>query len=379
MKFETKALHGSTVIDQRTGASSIPIYQASTFHWFDLDEEKQYDYARSGNPTREALEEMIAQLEGGVKGFAFASGMAAITSTLLLFSSGDHLVACTDIYGGTFRALTKVFSRLGIETTFVDATDLGALRGAVRPNTKALLLETPSNPTLQIIDLRKAVEIAKEYDLLTIVDNTFMSPYLQRPLELGVDIVIHSGTKFLGGHSDVVAGLVVVNEQKLARELYTIQNGFGAILGPQDSWLLMRGMKTLPIRMKQSQETAGKIARWLQTQKSVAKVYYPGLEEHPGFAIHRQQSFGPGAVLSFDVGSAQGVRSLCAKLSLPLIAVSLGAVESILSYPARMSHASMPKEEREKRGITEGLLRLSVGLEDADDLMEDLDQALRHI
>lgn len=376
MKIDTLALHTGVEIDSQTGASSVPIYQASTFHQDEWDGNQEFDYSRSGNPTRKALEHVIAELEGGTHGFAFASGMAAISGVLLTFAAGDHIVACEDIYGGTFRALTKVLSRLGIDTTFVDATDLAQIQQAIKPSTKALMLETPSNPTLKIIDLRGAAKLARENGLLTIVDNTFMSPYLQRPHELGIDIVVHSGTKFLGGHSDVLAGLVTVKNAALAREIYLIQNGLGGVLGPQDSWLLMRGIKTLPVRMKQSQQTALSLSQYLEKHPKVRNVYYPGLERHPGREIHLQQAAGPGAVLSFELDDARHVQKFVEATQLPLFAVSLGAVESILSYPVKMSHAAIPKQEREKRGITEGLLRFSVGLEDPDDLLEDLDKAL---
>ncbi|MCL6548904.1 MAG: aminotransferase class I/II-fold pyridoxal phosphate-dependent enzyme, partial [Alicyclobacillus sp.] len=273
LRFETLNLHTGNEVDPHTGAASVPIYQASTFHQPDFDASPEFDYARSGNPTRAALERMAAALEGGAAGFAFASGMAAITAVLLLFPSGSHIVACEDIYGGTYRALTRVFARLGVEATFVDATDLDQVRAAIRPNTRALYLETPSNPTLKITDLAAACALARERGLLTIVDNTFMSPYLQRPHEWGADIVIHSATKFLGGHSDVVAGLATVADARLRPELYLIQNGFGGVLGPYDSWLVMRGIKTLSVRMRQSQTSAQAIARFLQGHPAVRRVY----------------------------------------------------------------------------------------------------------
>jgi len=379
MDFSTKLLHGTTQIDTVTGASSIPIYQASTFHQFDIDEPGAFDYARSGNPTRQALEEAIAVLEGGKRGFAFASGMAAISSVFMLFSTGDHLIVAEDVYGGTYRFLTRILSRMGIEVSFVDATKLEEIEANIRPNTKAIYLETPSNPTLKVTDLAAACEIAQKYGLLSIVDNTFMTPYYQRPLELGVDIVIHSATKFLGGHSDVVAGLVVTKDEELGQQLYTIQNGFGAILGMQDCWLVMRGLKTLKARLDVSTKNAGIIASWLNSHPLVKKVYYTGLPEHEGHHIHNRQSTGHGAVLSFDVGSRENVKALFSAVKLPLVAVSLGAVESILSYPVTMSHASMPPTERDSRGITEGLIRLSVGLEDVEDLLQDLDNGLRAI
>jgi len=379
LKRETQCLHTGNEVDVQTGASSVPIYQASTFHQQGFDDNPQFDYARSGNPTRQALEDIIAALEGGTRGFAFASGMAAITATLLLLSTGDHVVACEDIYGGSFRALTRVFSRLGIETTFVDTTDVLAVESAICTNTRAMLLETPSNPTLKITDLRACLALARDRGILSIVDNTFMSPYLQRPHDLGADIVVHSATKFLGGHSDVVAGLATVANDVIGDELYLIQNGFGAVLGPHDSWLVMRGIKTLAIRMRQSQDTAMQLANFFVNHPKVGKVYYPGLLQHPGSTVHAAQTDGPGAVLSLELADAQAVDKLVHQLRLPLFAVSLGAVESILSYPRTMSHAAMPTAEREKRGITDGLLRLSVGLEDVADLLEDFETALRFV
>jgi cysteine-S-conjugate beta-lyase len=379
MRFDTLALHSGVELDGETGASSVPIYQSSTFHQKEWGKPPLYDYSRSGNPTRHAVEHLIAELEGAKYGFAFASGIAAVTSVLLTLSSGDHVVAGRDIYGGTYRALTRVFERLGISTTFVDATDTNEIAASIRGNTKMMLLETPSNPTLQITNLRSSVQLAKEYGVITVVDNTFMSPFLQHPHHLGVDVVVHSGTKFLGGHSDVLAGLVTVMDKNLADEIYLIQNGFGAVLSPHDSWLLMRGMKTLPIRMRQSQTSALELARYLDSHEKVKRVYYPGLPNHIGYKIHRDQADGPGAVLSFEVEDEKTVQTLVEKLQLPLFAVSLGAVETILSYPANMSHASMPERERLTRGITNGLLRLSVGLESTEDLITDFDEAFRCI
>lgn len=378
MKFETLSLHTGNEMDPHTGASSIPIYQASTFHQAAIDGHPEFDYGRSGNPTRQALEQMMATLEGGVAGFAFASGMAAITAVLLTLSAGDHVVACEDIYGGTFRALTRVFPRLGIETTFVDMTQLDRVAAAIRPNTRCLWIESPSNPNLRVVDLSALVALARTKDLLTVADNTFMSPYLQRPHALGVDVVVHSGTKFLGGHSDVIAGIVTVAREELIPEVYLIQNGFGGVLAPHDSWLLMRGIKTLAVRMKQSQATAAQIATYLTQHNGIRRVYYPGLPSHPGHALHMAQADGAGAVLSFELsGGREAVRQFAGRMKLPLFAVSLGAVETIVTYPATMSHAAMPMVEREMRGISDGLLRMSVGLEDADDLLTDLEQALR--
>ncbi|MBL0387753.1 aminotransferase class I/II-fold pyridoxal phosphate-dependent enzyme [Tumebacillus sp. ITR2] len=377
MSFATHVLHTGNEIDPVTGAAAFPIYQASTFHQEDPWNPPAYEYARSGNPTRHAVEDAVAKLEGGTRGFAFGSGMAAITTTLFLFSQGDHIVACDDIYGGTFRALTQLINRFGIETTFVDATNLDEIRAAIRPNTKGLFLETPSNPTMKIIDLAGAAQIAKEHGLLSIIDNTFMTPYLQRPLELGIDIVIHSATKFLGGHSDVVAGVVVTRDEELGKRLYFLQNACGGVLGPQDCFLLQRGLKTLKVRMDASCAGAEKIAHYLYERGDIEQVYYPGLPSHAGHEIQKSQADGFGAVVSFDLGTEERARKLMERVQLPLVAVSLGAVESILSYPRMMSHNGMPAEERLKRKIGDGLLRFSIGLEDPNDLIADLEQALK--
>lgn len=376
MDFGTKVLHTGNEIDSVTGAVSYPIYQVSTFRQPNIDEFGPYDYARSGNPTRDALEGVIAQLEEGTKGFAFASGMAAISSVFLLFSPGDHLVVCEDVYGGTYRALTRLFSRLGVEVTFTDTTDSEAVLKAIRPNTKGLYLESPSNPLLKITDLTAMVDIAQARGILTIIDNTFMTPYWQKPLKLGIDIVTHSATKFIGGHSDVIAGLVVVKDKKLAKELQFIQNSFGAILGPQDSWLLMRGIKTLKIRMDSHEAGARAVAQWLKEQAEITKVYYPGLPEHPGHEIHKKQAGGFGGIVTFKTQTPELAKQVMNNVKLPALAVSLGAVESIISFPPKMSHAAMPPEERQKRGITDDLIRLSVGIEDPADLIADLSQAL---
>lgn len=377
-KFDTKLIHFGNEVDAATGASSVPIYQASTFHHHDIFNPPEYDYSRSGNPTRQALEDYIAVLEGGSRGLAFASGMAAISTTFMLFSAGDHLIVTEDVYGGTYRLLTNILSRMNIEATFVDMTDFAAVQAALKPNTKAVFMETPSNPTLKITDLALIAKWAQENDLLSIVDNTFMTPYYQRPIELGVDIVLHSATKFLGGHSDVLAGLAVARNESLGNRLKYLQNGLGTVLGAQDSWLLMRGMKTLGARMAHSEISARKLADWLSRRDDIDAVFYPGLPEHPGREIQERQSAGYGAVVSFDVGSGERAKEVLSKVRLPLVAVSLGAVESILSYPAMMSHASMPQEVRHERGITDGLLRFSVGLEDIGDLIADLEHALKN-
>ncbi|AHM65190.1 cystathionine beta-lyase [Paenibacillus jamilae] len=375
-KFATKLLHFGSEIDSVTGASSVPIYQASTFHHHDIFNPPQHDYSRSGNPTRQALEDYIALLEGGACGFAFASGMAAISTTFMLLSAGDHVIVSEDVYGGTYRLLTSILKRMNIETTFVDMTDLNLVKEALQENTRAVYMETPSNPTLKITNVAGITSWARENGLLTLLDNTFMTPYYQRPIEQGVDIVLHSATKFLGGHSDVLAGLAVARTESLGRQIKQLQNGLGTVLAPQESWLLMRGMKTLEARMAHSEKSAAKLANWLNERNDIEAVYYPGLENHPGRVIHESQSSGYGAVISFDVGSGERAKEVLSRVRIPIVAVSLGAVESILSYPAMMSHAAMPQSVRLERGITDGLLRFSVGLEDIDDLIRDLDEAL---
>ncbi|GFZ29777.1 cystathionine gamma-synthase [Clostridium zeae] len=376
MKFGTKLIHNGNEIDEETGALSIPIYQASTFHQRDIDSFGKYDYSRSGNPTREALEDTIAQLENGHRGFAFSSGMAATSSVLSIFSAGDHIIICEDVYGGTYRITTKVLSRFNIEFTFVDASKLENIRSAIKENTKAIFLETPSNPLLKITDLKGAISLVKEKDIIVIVDNTFMSPYLQRPLDLGADIVVHSATKFIGGHSDVVGGLAVAKTKELADRIYTIQNSFGAILGPQDCWLLLRGLKTLKIRLDAHQATALKLSAWLQEQEQVEKVYYPGLEGHIGKDIHFSQASGAGAVLSFKFKTLEQTKYFLNNIENAAFAVSLGGVETIVSYPAKMSHAAIPREEREALGVSDTLIRVSVGLEEYEDIIESFEKAI---
>ncbi|MHB1005736.1 MAG: trans-sulfuration enzyme family protein [Chloroflexota bacterium] len=375
MHFETQLVHSAGDHDPTTGAVGVPVYQASTFNWADLDHPGRYDYARAGNPTREALEQTIANLEGGCQGFAFASGMAAISTVLSLFSAGDHLVVADHVYGGADRVLTRVFNRFGISNSFVDASDTEAIAAAVRPNTKAVYLETPSNPFLSITDLRAAAALAQARGLLSIVDNTFMTPYLQQPLALGCDVVVHSATKFLGGHSDVVAGLAVARDEQVASRIGLLQKALGAILGPHDAWLVLRGIKTLQVRLDREQATAQRLAEWLNARPEVSTVYYPGLPTHPGYDIHNSQAAGSGAVLSFRLGSPEVARTLYARRRLPALAVSLGGVESILSVPARMSHAALSPERKRELGIDDTLARLSVGLEHPDDLIADLAEA----
>ncbi|PKH11026.1 bifunctional cystathionine gamma-lyase/homocysteine desulfhydrase [Planomicrobium sp. MB-3u-38] len=376
MRAKTRLIHGGIFGDEATGAVSTPIYQVSTYKQEAVGKFKGYEYSRTGNPTRHALEELIADVEYGHAGFAFGSGMAAISSVMMLFSAGDHVILTDDVYGGTYRVMNKVLNRFGLEFTFVDTGNMEEVEAAVKENTKAIFIETPTNPLLKVTDIEAVAKFAETKNLLTIVDNTFMTPYLQSPIKLGADIVLHSATKYIGGHSDVVAGLVVVNSEELASELHFVQNSVGAILGPQDSWLLMRGLKTLGIRMEETGSNAQKIAEFLKGHDAVGKVIYPGLSDHPGHELMKKQATGFGGMISFDVGSKEKAGELLAKLKYFTLAESLGAVESLISVPAQMTHASIPVERRGELGIVEGLVRISVGIEDVEDLIEDLGQAL---
>ncbi|MDT2758602.1 cystathionine gamma-synthase [Enterococcus xiangfangensis] len=376
MDLSTKLIHGGISEDPLTGAVSVPIYQTSTYRQKKLGQPGDFEYSRSGNPTRNALEELIADLEGGVKGFAFGSGLAAIHAVLSLFQPGDHLILGDDVYGGTFRLLEKVFKPLGLSYTMVDSQDLTQLEAALTAHTKALYIETPSNPLLKIIDLEKSAAWAKKNKLLTIVDNTFATPYLQQPLALGADIVLHSGTKYLGGHSDLVAGLVTTNKTDLAEKIGFNQNSIGGVLGPQDSWLLQRGIKTLAVRMEAHQKNAEMIAEFLINHPAVANVYYPGLAAHPGHEIAVKQMRGFGGMIAFELVDEGRVAEFVEALKIITLAESLGGVESLIEVPAVMTHASIPKEKREAAGIKDGLIRLSVGIEAVEDLKNDLEQAL---
>lgn len=377
--IDTLLLHNQYKHDPQTGAINVPIYNTSTFHQFDVDTFGKYDYSRSGNPTREALEDIIALLEGGTKGFAFASGIAAISTAFLLLSQGDHVLISEDVYGGTYRIITEVLSRYGVSHTFVDMTNLEEIKQNIKPNTKLFYVETPSNPLLKVTDIRAVSTLAKSIDALTFVDNTFLTPLFQKPLDLGADVVLHSATKFIAGHSDVTAGLAVVKDAELAQKLGFLQNAFGAILGPQDCSLVLRGLKTLHVRLEHSATNANKIAHYLQEHAKVQNVYYPGLQAHLGFDIQQSQATSAGAVLSFTLQSEDALRQFLSKVKLPVFAVSLGAVESILSYPAKMSHAALSQEARDERGISNSLLRLSVGLENVDDLISDFENALSYV
>ncbi|MGE7934081.1 bifunctional cystathionine gamma-lyase/homocysteine desulfhydrase [Viridibacillus arvi] len=376
MRAKTKFIHAGIVGDETTGAVSTPIYQVSTYKQDAVGKFRGYEYSRTGNPTRHALEVLISELENGHAGFAFSSGMAAVSSVVMLLKQGDHIIVTDDVYGGTFRVFTKVLNRFGIEATFVDTANIQAVEGAIQPNTKAIYIETPTNPLLKITDIKQVSTLAKQHQLLTIVDNTFLTPYLQQPITLGADIVLHSATKYIGGHSDVIAGLVVVSNAELAEQLHFVQNSVGAILGPQDSWLLMRGIKTLPIRVEEVNSNTQRIAEFLEQNSKVGKVYYPGLINHPGHELQKTQATGFGGMISFDVGSAEKGEEMLSKLRYFTLAESLGAVESLISIPTRMTHASIPAKRRAELGIVDGLVRISVGIEDVEDLLEDLEQAL---
>ncbi|HZG15278.1 MAG TPA: bifunctional cystathionine gamma-lyase/homocysteine desulfhydrase [Candidatus Bathyarchaeia archaeon] len=376
MRLKTRLIHGGIDGDPATGAVAVPIYQVSTYKQEAIGKHKGFEYSRTGNPTRHALETYIAEIEGGARGLAFGSGMAALSTILSMFNKGDHIVVGDDVYGGTYRVVTRVFMRQGLEASFVDTGDLAAVEAAIRPETKAIIMETPTNPLLKVSDIAALAKIAKAKGVLLAVDNTFMTPYWQNPLDLGADIVYHSATKYLGGHSDVVAGLVVTKDAQLGEDLHFLQNAIGGILGPQDSWLLLRGMKTLGIRMEEHEENTRILAKWLSERKEIQRVIYPGLENHPGHELMKKQSRGFGGMISFDVGSAAKAEEVLAKVKWFTLAESLGAVESLISVPARMTHASIPAERRAELGITDGLIRISVGIEDVQDLIEDLEQAL---
>lgn len=374
--LESALIHGGIYGDALTGAVNVPIYQTSTYEQERLGKHKGYEYSRTGNPTRAALEALIAELEGGVAGFAFASGMAAISTVLSLFQTGDKIILSSNVYGGTFRVLDKVFQNFGITYAIEDTTDLETLDQKITPEVKAILVESPANPLLTVTDLAGVAALAKKHGILSIVDNTFMTPYLQRPIELGANIVLHSATKYLGGHSDLVAGLVVVDSQELAERLAFLQNATGGILQPFDSFLLIRGIKTLGVRMDRHVENAVRAAEHLQGHPAVQQVYYPGLPDAQGYAINQKQAKNGGAMVSFALKEGYDIATFFASLQLIALAESLGGVESLVCHPASMTHASIPYETRQKVGITDGLIRLSIGIEHIEDLLADLDQAI---
>ncbi len=378
MRFQTHTIHAGVDKDSAFNSVITPIYQTSTFRFEDTGKTKGYDYTRSGNPTRTALEENLATLEGGVCAAAVATGMAAITAVLHLFQSGDHLVCTHDCYGGTERILRTYRELFGLEITYVDMNDLAQVEAAVRPNTKALWIETPSNPLLNVIDIAALAQIAHAHRALTIVDNTFLSPYNQRPFELGADLIVHSTTKYLNGHSDVVGGAIVVKENTRAERIRFLVNALGLAAAPFDCWLVLRGIKTLAPRMKEHEKNARAIAEFLHSHARVGRVYYPGLASHPQHELAKRQQYGFGGMVSFEVrGGFDEVKQILRAVKVFALAESLGGIESLIEHPVTMSHASMRPDLREKAGINERVIRLSIGIEDVDDLLEDLDQALR--
>ena len=374
--IESRLIHGGGTTDPLTGAVNVPIYQTSTFRQKGLGLNPEWEYARTGNPTRAALERLIAELEEGTSGFAFASGLAAITTVLSLFQAGDTVLISTNVYGGTYRLLDQVFQNFQLNYRIADTENLSALKKEITQDVKALLIESPANPLMTVTDISAVSTIAKETGILTIVDNTFMTPYLQKPLTLGADIVVHSATKYLGGHSDLVAGLAVVKDETLAKRLAFLQNAIGAMLGPQDAFLLIRGIKTLAVRMDRHVENAGKIAAWLAANPAVKSVYYPGLRGAQGYDIQRRQAKNGGAMISFELKEGYDYRKFFSSVRMIALAESLGGVESLVCHPATMTHASIPEGIRRQVGITDELIRLSVGIEHVDDLIQDLAQAI---
>jgi cystathionine beta-lyase/cystathionine gamma-synthase len=380
MRFETLAIHAGERPDKTFGAISVPIYQTSTFAFEDIGKTRGYDYSRTANPTRKVLEDTIAQLEGGKAGFAFATGMAAEATVIHLLKAGDHVISGDDVYGGTYRLFDDVMRDFGLEFSFLRMNDRRRIEEAIKPNTKMLWLETPSNPLLNIVDLEMVVDIAKQHNLMTVIDNTFATPYFLRPIGYGVDLVVHSTTKYLNGHCDVVGGAVVTTTDELSQRVQFLLNAMGTCASPFDCWLVLRGIETLPVRMKRHEENAIAVANYLKGHPAVEKVFFPGLESHPGHEIAKRQMKGFGGVVSFEVkGGIESVNTFLRRLKVFYLAESLGSVASLAEHPATMSHASMPKDYREKVGITDGLIRLSVGLENIDDLIEDLWQALERL
>jgi len=377
MRFETLAIHAGERPDRTFGAISVPIYQTSTFAFEDVGKTRGYDYSRTANPTRKVLEDTIARLEGGKAGFAFATGMAAEATVIHLLKSGDHVIAGDDIYGGTYRLFQNVMQDFGLECTFLRMGNRGRIEDAIKPNTKMLWLETPSNPLLNIVDIEMAVDIAKKHNLMTVMDNTFATPYLLRPIEYGVDIVVHSTTKYLNGHCDVVGGAVVTTTDEQTERVQFLLNAMGTCASPFDCWLVLRGIETLPVRMRQHEENAAAVADYLKGHPAVKRVFYPGLDSHNGHEIAKKQMKGFGGMVSFELKAGiEAVNSFLRKIKVFSLAESLGGVVSLAEHPATMTHASMPEDYRKKVGITDELIRLSVGLENIDDLIEDLRQAL---
>lgn len=378
MKFNSKVIHGGQQPDEAYGAVMPPIYQTSTYAQSSPGAHKGFEYSRSGNPTRTALENSLASIENGTYGLAFASGLAAIDAVIKLLNPGDEVVSTNDLYGGSYRLFRQIFEKYGIKFHFVGMEDLSAIENSINKNTSLLWVETPTNPMMNVIDLKAVSKIAKQHGLLLAVDNTFATPYLQLPLDMGADIVMHSATKYLGGHSDVVVGALVVNEKSLAEQLYFIQNASGAVCGPMDSFLVLRGIKTLHVRMQRHCENGKVVAEYLKKHPKVEKVFWPGFEDHPGYDTASTQMKDFGGMISFipKIATYDEAVRIVEKLRVFTLAESLGGVESLAGHPASMTHASIPKEEREKSGVVDALIRLSVGIEDAEDLLADLDQAI---
>jgi cystathionine beta-lyase/cystathionine gamma-synthase len=379
MGFATIAIHTGSEPDEATGSVTVPIYQTSTYAQDALGKHKGYEYARTQNPTRSAVERNIAALEGARFGFAFASGMAAIDATLRLVKAGDHVIVSDNTYGGTARLFNKILANYNVEFDYVDTSEPLNVEAAIKPNTKMVFLETPTNPVMILTDLKEISEIAHRAGARVVCDNTFMSPYLQRPLEFGVDIVVHSTTKYLNGHSDGIGGIVVLNDEEDANWIGFVQNSAGAILSPFDSWLVVRGTKTLALRMEQHDKSGRAVAAFLEEHPKVRKVYYPGSASHPQHALARRQQRGFGGMVAFDVGSLAAAKTVLESVKLCTLAESLGGVETLISHPATMTHASVDAEKRQRLGITDGLVRISVGIEDTDDIIADLDQALEKV
>lgn len=376
MQLDTLFIHGGIDGDEQTGAVNVPVYLTSTYKQDGIGNHRGYEYSRTGNPTRFAVEELIKDLEGGSNGLAFASGMAAITAVLMLFRAGDKILLSANVYGGTFRVLDKIFLNFGLNYELVDTSDLPFLTSKIDDSVKAIFIETPTNPLMEVADIAVISKIAKQKNILTIIDNTFMTPYLQRPLELGADIVLHSATKYLGGHSDLIAGLVVVKDKALAERLYFIQNATGGVLAPFDSWLLIRGIKTLGVRMDRHLANSQSIIQFLANNSAIKKIYYPGYNSSEQLRIQNNQASGLGAILSFELDSAYDVNIFLTNLKLITLAESLGGIESLISHPASMTHAAIPAHIRHQLGISDRLIRLSVGIESVDDLINDIQVAL---
>jgi cystathionine beta-lyase/cystathionine gamma-synthase len=379
MGFATTAIHGGQEADPSTGSVTVPIYQTSTYAQDGLGKNKGYEYARTQNPTRAAMERNIAALEGARFGYAFASGMAAIDATLRLVKAGEHVIVSDNTYGGTFRLFSRILANYNIEFDYVDTSEITNVEAAIKENTRMVFIETPTNPVMILTDLQAVSDLAHAAGARVVCDNTFMSPYLQRPLEFGVDIVVHSTTKYLNGHSDGVGGIVVMNDEEDANWLGFVQNGAGAILSPFDSWLVLRGTKTLALRMEQHDRSGRAIAAFLEEHPKVQKIYYPGSLSHRQHELAKRQQKGFGGMVAFDVGSLEAARTVLESVKLCTLAESLGGVETLISHPATMTHASVLPETRERLGITDGLVRISVGIEDTDDIMADLDQALKRL